>query len=133
MLPVVEQQTIARTDGAPQISERRRDAARASDTLVAGDDRELIAGPEFNRLTVYELAGPDFGTAQVLQDADVPARLGGGAADARDRFGVAFVRAVGEVQTEDIDSSGDQFRDARLVGRGRAEGRDNLGQAMHNA
>ena len=64
---------------------------------------------------------------------DVAAGLRGGAADARDRFGVLFVGAVGEVQTEDIDSGGDQFCDARFVGRGRSERRDNLGQAMHNA
>jgi hypothetical protein len=46
---------------------------------------------------------------------------------------VTFVGAVGEIQTEDVDSGGDQFCDARVVGRGRSECGDNLGQAMHNA
>ena len=93
----------------------------------------LIAGPEFNRLTVRELTRPDFWTAQVLQDRDVAAGLTGGAADARDRFGVPFVRAVREIQTDDVDPGGNQFGDAGLIGRGRSDGRDNLGQAVHNA
>ena len=130
---IVEQQTVARPDGAPQICEGGRDAARVSDTIVAGDDVEPLAGLEIDGLTILQLARPDFWTAEVLQDRDVTARAPGGVAYARDGFRMLIVRAMREVQAEDIDPGSDQFFDPRFFRRRRSERGDNLGQAMHNA
>src|SRR5262249_11112446 len=104
---VVEQQPIAWTDAVRETRERRGQPARLAGRVV-DRDRERLAGLDDDGLAAFDGADADFRSAEILQDRDFtagPLRRG---ADARERCRVRLLRAVREVETEDVGAGRDQ-------------------------
>src|SRR5204863_7162881 len=72
------------------------------------DDTQRCASLEFDRMMIPQLARADLRAAQILHYGNGTARLFRRRADARDRGAMRLVRAVREVQTEDVRAAGDQ-------------------------
>ena len=88
-------------------------------------------GDEIDGLAIDQLAGADLRPGQVLQDGDVPAGPGRGVADAGDDGAVLLVRAVREIEAEDVGARGDERVERALGGTGRPDGGDDLGESAH--
>ena len=69
----------------------------------------------------------DLGPAQVLQHGELTAHLLADRPDRRERGGVLLVRAVREVEPEDVDARLDQLPEHGRVARGRPDRRHDLG------
>ena len=78
-----------------------------------------------------ELADPELGSGQVLQDRDLAAGATGGFADAARGFRVLVGAAVGEVQACDIHPGLDHAGEDLRVARGGADRGDDLRAALH--
>ncbi len=88
------------------------------------------------RLAGRERTGPDLRPAQVLQDADVAAGALGGFAHLMKERRVIGLRAMREVEPDDVDAGGDErVEHVRIAGR-RSERGDDLcashGDSLYN-
>ena len=123
--PVGQQQPIARLDALREPGERRRNAARAAHE-VAGGDRQTVAGLQGDRPASFERAGANLRPAEILENRHLPIRAPRRRAHPRERRAVRLVRAVREIQAEDVGAGGDErIEDGVAVAR-RADGRDDL-------
>ena len=116
---------------APGFADRISSAKRSEDAPGAARgvtmrDAKLVARLQRNRRATNERPGPDLGTAQVLHDRDVAARLPRHFADPPERFRVGLVRPVREVEAEDVHAR----RDQRVEDLGAVAGRTNGGDDL---
>ena len=92
---------------------------------AVGDQGELLTQRALDQVA-GDRAEPHLRPAQVLQDADVPARLPAHRPDVGENGGVLLVRPVREVEPEHVDAGLDQPpQDGRRAG-GRADRGDDL-------
>jgi len=126
--PVVYEQGAARMHARGQAGVTRRHAGRVAGSIT-DDDPQL--GPRFerHRSTPAQRACADLRAAQVLKDGHDAPRLLCRAAHVLDRNRMALTRAVGEIETEDIDAGCNQLVDDTSARRRWAECRDDLGPA----
>ena len=123
--PVVEQQRVAGLDERRQVFVAGRHPSGCAEEVADGD-HQLVAVRERERRMVAQQAGADLGAAQVLQQRDAAAGLGRQRADARHHLAVRLVRAVREVQAEDVHAGRDQLAQRRFAARGRSDRGDDL-------
>ncbi len=126
--PVVEENAIAFLD-VP----RERLVVGGDEVPAAGNG----AGGDRHPPALLEEDAPfrkiphaDLGTAQIGEDRRGSPPRFGGAPHAGVGRAVALLRAVREVEPEDVDPCFDEPRERRLIARGRSERGDNLGPAI---
>ena len=90
-----------------------------------GIEGEDLAGGQRHR-PVGERADAELGALQVGENADRPAGVGLDLADQPDQAPQPVVVGVAHIDAEDVGAGGEQAGNGRLVGGGRAEGRENL-------
>ena len=92
-----------------------------------GRDGQPVAGLDGERPPALELAGANLRPAEILENRHLAARALGRRPHPRERRAMRLVRAVREIQTEDVGAGGDErVEDGVGVAR-RADGRDDLG------
>ena len=110
---------------------RQRQKRRGDDLPVAGPrfggDDEVLAVLQL--VDALDVADADLRALDVAHDRHVAADVRGHVADRADGLLVLLVRAVGEVEAEDVHPRGEQACDDLLGARGRTEGGDDLGSA----
>ena len=106
------------------------DAREIAEAVEARVEHEGRVGLEHD-LAVDELADADLRTLQVAHDRDLATRVARGGAHAIRAQRVVLGLAVGEVEAEDVDAGRDQLGEDIGLGRGRADGGDDLGGAWH--
>jgi len=127
-LAIVQQQSVASMDALWEIGIRRRDALRVT-LEIADDDGECFAWFQRHGTTATQLTDANLRATQVLEEGDDAPGLFGGAPDLLDDSGVAVVRAVREVETDDVNTGGDQLANNRVAGGCRSQRRDDLRSA----
>ena len=83
----------------------------------------MIAGDDVAR----DLTQPDLGAAQILQDRELGLGLRGDPPDRLERGGMLVVRAVREVEPEDVDPRLDHLPHDQRIARRRTDRRHDLG------
>jgi hypothetical protein len=124
-MTVVKQEWIAGLDSVGQRFKCRRDAARLS-REIADDDAKLVARVQRDWLATFERTGPDLGAAEILKDGNGASGTQSGAANAPDDLAVALVCAVGKIQADHVDASGEELAENSIAARRRAERGDDL-------
>jgi hypothetical protein len=97
---------------------------------IARRDGEAVAGFEEHRLMILEQRGADFGSLQVGEDAERLVFLAAHLANLLDDRDLAFVRAMGEIQADDIDAGANHGANDSLGVGSRPKRGDNLGAAL---
>ena len=123
--PVGEEQSIAGTDILREAGERCRQPARFA-WRIARRNHQLVARLDDDRLAAFDRAGADFRPAEILKDRhDSPRALCRGA-DAREGCRLRLLRAVREVEAEDVGAGGDQRVEHAVGLARRPDGGDDL-------
>ena len=122
--PIVQQQAVAR---ACRLNQRDVDGGHPAGFAdkITGGDHERLPWNEVDAAALQE-SGPDLRPGQVLQDGYEASRIRRGRANPGDDGAVGFVRAVREVEADDVDPGVDQFADGRRRTRLGADGGDDL-------
>src|SRR5581483_639110 len=98
---IAEQDAGSRAEFARQVREAGRNS-RGIAGDVPGRDRDRGTGLQQHGLMVLELAGADFWSLQVLQDAEGAPFALGGAPEALDITGVLLVSSVRKIKPRDV-------------------------------
>ena len=88
--------------------------------------RSVSPGFEHERPAALERAGADLRAAEILKDRDLAVRARRRGADAAERRRVRVVRAVREIQAEDVGAGGDERVEHRVGIAGRTDRGDDL-------
>src|SRR5215204_7555331 len=126
---IVKQQAVAGPNHLWQV-EGRGDAAGLA-FEIADCNRQAIAADQWQRVMPAQPPGSNLRTAEILKQRDDAAALGGRLPHSGDRLGVALVRAVREVEAEDVHTGVDQLADGAVRARCRTQRGDNL-RLPHN-
>ena len=122
---VRQQQVVAWMHAACKPFERRRDDSGASEFL-ARDDVQRVTHLQADGPATFEQAGADLRSPQILQDGNLPTGTLSRRTHARERGSMRLVRAVREVEPDDVGAGGDEGVE-QIVGIGRrADGRNDL-------
>src|SRR5207237_7866062 len=105
-------------------------AAGSRVVLLAGDDRDLLAGLELD-LTSREPGRADLGAAQVLEHGDRAPELDLELAHALEDARVVLLGPVREVEPANVDARLDQLAERDLLRGGGADRGHDLGLADH--
>ncbi len=126
-LAVVEQQRLARCRRREQLGMRQMHARGIARRRIAVEHEALAARQR--DAAPGESADAQFRTLQVGQDADRPAGLCLDRAHGIAALAMVVMRAVAEVQAEDVRAGVEQGADGCLVAAGGAQRGENLGAA----
>jgi hypothetical protein len=105
---VGEQDRATDTDLGGELLVGNRQPGGAAARLAAGE-HDVVSRLQGDR-RVADLAQPQLGPGEVLQDGDRPLALPLRRPDARDRLAALFRRAVGEIDARDPHARVDQTR-----------------------
>ncbi len=127
-LAVVDQQGIARLGRFDEWGVRSEDPPGDAGA-IADREAQRLTLLKYQRRAAFERASADFWPAQILHDRHMTAGRGGGPANRGEDGAMRIVRAMGEIQAEDVDPCGDQAIDRRRRAARWADRGDDLGAA----
>ncbi len=124
-MAVVDEDLVAGFEHRAQ--DVRRDGKVVATALVLTRDHDRVAHFELGR--PFEVSDADLGALQVGNQREGPACLGLHGSGSLRADAVLVLLPVGEVEADSVHSGIDEGGQARLVVRGRADRRDDLGSA----
>jgi hypothetical protein len=129
---IAQQDSRTGSEFTGEVRKRCRDPRFVARHFI-GRDRYGGAGLQEDGFALFEQACADFGTLQILQNANRASFALSGATQALDAVGVIFMRAMGEIEAGNIHPTSQQVAHLRFGTAGGTDRADNFGSTTNGA